>query len=296
MMQNIFTKRLIITSIIALLLAPSLAVSGLSVSQTPGIKVEKITSKITRFEETIQLSYSQNLPVPEGAFYRVSVYGVKIGNGVVLIDAGDDSLAEELYQAVTQTLHKPIIAVYLTHYHADHAGAGAFFQELGIPVYAPMGDAMFIMAGANLQPGIPDEFTYAGYTPEKYYETDALEPGFSWMPEIGHTAGAISIQYDKDDKSYLFSADTILPMFTDNTNQLDLTYDLTVGTAYQNYGLTMMGYGTFWYDQLDTLYGMLGSVGGYDLVLTGHTPVLDSTQVINYIGYTIATLEYFPYI
>ena len=78
-------------------------------------------------------------------------------------------------------------------------------------------------------------------------------------------------------------------MFTDDMNQLDLTYDLTVGIAYQNYGLTMMGYGTFWYDQLDTLYGMLGSVGGYDLVLSGHTPVLDSTKVINYIGYTIGT-------
>lgn len=116
------------------------------------------------------------------------------------------------------------------------------------------------------------------------------------MPEIGHTAGTISIQYDKDDHSYLFSADTILPMFTDNTNQLDLTYDLTVGTAYQNYGLTRMGYGTFWYDQLDTLYSMLGSVRNYDLVLTGHTPVLDSTQATNYIGYTIRTLEYFPYI
>jgi len=107
------------------------------------------------------------------------VYGVKIGNGVVLIDAGDDSLAEELYQAVTQTLNKPIIAIYLTHYHADHAGAGAFFQELGIPVYAPMEDAMFIMIGANLQPGSPDEFTYAGYTPShKLYRI------YHWNPRV----------------------------------------------------------------------------------------------------------------
>ncbi len=56
--------------------------------------------------------------------------------------------------------------------------------------------------------GIPDEFTYTGYSPDKYYETDELEPGFSWMPEIGHTGGAISIQYSKDDHNYLFSADT----------------------------------------------------------------------------------------
>ncbi len=69
-MQNIFTKRLIITSIIVLLLVPSLAVSGLSVSQNPGIKVEKITSKITRFEETKQLSYSQTLPAPEGSILQ----------------------------------------------------------------------------------------------------------------------------------------------------------------------------------------------------------------------------------
>ena len=163
--------------------------------------------------------------MPIGAYYRVSVYGVKIGNGVVLIDAGDDSLAEELYQAVTQTFNKPIIAVYLTHYHADHAGGGSYFQTQGIPVYAPTAEAMFIIAGANLQPDIPDEFTYTGYGPDKYYETDELEPGFSWMPEIGHTGGAIAIQYSKDDHNYLFSADTILSMFTDNTGQLDLTYD-----------------------------------------------------------------------
>jgi len=41
---------------------------------------------------------------------------------------------------------------------------------------------------------------------------------------------------------------------------------------------------------------MLETVDDYDLVLTGHTPVLDDDEASTYISSTIETLGYFPYL
>lgn len=291
-------KILLITFIVAVLVLPVIPVGAKKCPLPSSITVEKISSKITRFKEKIPLelpdSPLSNPPLPEDAFYTVSVYAVKVRGGIVLIDCGDEELATDLYEAVSIIFSQPITAVYVTHYHADHAGAGSYFQTLGIPVYAPEAEAGAILLGAAVQPGIPDAFTYEGYTPNGYYEAVELERGFKIVLAPGHTPGAVHVEYTKGSKSYLFTADTLLPMGSFNPFDPDFTYELSFQTAYQNYELELLGYGTAWTDQLNTLNGMLDDISSYELVLTGHTPILTAEEASNYITYTMGVFPPIP--
>ncbi len=284
-------KILLITFIVAILVLPLVPVGAKKTPIPSSITVERISSKITRFEEKIPL----DIPglTPPDAYYRASVYAVKVEGGIVLIDSGDEALAEDLYEAVTGTLSQPIVAIYLTHYHADHAGGGSYFQSMDIPVYSPMAEAWAIQLGANVQSGIPDAFTYPEYTPDEFYENIELERGFEIKPASGHTFGAVHIKFTKGNKNYLFTADTILPMASEDQSPLDFTSNLSIQTAHQNYGYKDAGPIDLWTTQLNTLYGMMSDIGSYEMVLTGHTPILDSENSIWYLGYTISILESF---
>lgn len=287
-MQKRYSKIMLSIIIIVSMIIPALSVSAKKYDETGSIPAYPVTKKVIRFEETIPLS--EGVTGFPGAFYKVNIYGVDVGNGVILIDCGDDDLAPELYKSVTKAFNKPILAVYLTHYHSDHAGGGLYFQSRGIPVYAPESEAGPIWLGANVMENIPSDFTYTGYMVDYTYETSELYPRFEIIPEPGHTYGAVAIEYRHGNRMYLFTMDTILPM-QDNPEDLDLTYEITFNSAYQTYlsapYLTDM--------QIGTLYGMLDTIGGYDYVLTGHifTP-MDAATAYGYIQYTIGTLEYFP--
>ncbi len=288
--KRLLTKLILSMIIITMLIVPTLSASAKKYREDGSIPAYPVTDKVIRFEETIPLS--EDAVGYPGFSYRVNVYGVDVGKGVILIDSGDDDLASELYKSVTKSFNKPIIAVYLTHYHADHAGGGAYLQSMGIPVYAPVDEMYFIMQGANLQPGTPIDFTYTGYVPDYTYEESDLYNRFEVIPEPGHTMGAVSIEYRHGNTMYLFTADTILPMTMDDVNELDMTSELTIGTAYNNYLYANYLYTT----QLNTLNGMLYTVSDYDYVLTGHINPMSSEMANGYIQYTIGTLLYFPYI
>ncbi len=287
------SRLLLLTIIITSLVLPILPVEAKKCPIPSTISVEKINGRITKFEETIPLDVPE-MGIPSGAYYRVSVYAVKVRRGVVLIDCGDDALASDLYQAVSATFRRPIRAVYLTHYHADHAGGGEYFQSMGIPVYAPQAEGGFIQLGAQLG-GLPDAFTYSGYTPDGYYEDIDLYRGFEVIPAPGHTSGAVHIEYNKGRRSFLFTADTILPMMEDDDpSPLDFTFELNFQTAVQNYEAEVAGYGTFWTDQQATLTSMMTDIECYRLVLTGHAGVLDSDDSLGYLMYTLGTLAVIP--
>jgi|GEM_PF-1891095 glyoxylase-like metal-dependent hydrolase (beta-lactamase superfamily II) len=301
MFQNKSKRRiLLITFIVAILVLPVVPVGAKKQAISSSIRIEKITSKITRFEETIPLNIPGQM-LPPGAYYTASVYAVKVKGGIVLIDCGDETLADDLYKAVSKTYERPIKAVYLTHYHADHAGGGKYFQDIGIPVYGPAGDAGPIYLGADFTiinpnlPPIPEEFTYEGYVIDGTLEYTELEREFEIIQAPGHTPGAVHIKYTKGNKDYLFTADTILPMMADGQSQLDMTAVLTIGTAYENYLNENPGTFEPWSDQLTTLNGMLADISDYELVLTGHTPELNSIDVSTYIGYTIQILGSFEF-
>lgn len=296
MQKRLHLKLLISMIIITMLILPTLSASAKYFKKNDSINKYQITKDVIRFEEIITLNLPPEYgPIPEGAYYRANVYGVDVGDGVVLIDCGDDTLAKELFKSVRKAFKKPIVGVYLTHYHADHAGGGSYFQSKGVPVSAPMAEMYFIATGANVgSDPMPDQFTYSGYEPDYSYEFGEIEAGFSVTPEPGHTMGAVSISYISGDASYLFTADTILPMESDDVDYLDMTFDLAFGTAYQNYLNSVPGYDLYG-TQLVTLSGMLYSVSGYDYVLTGHIDPMDIDGALSYIGYTIYVLEMFPY-
>jgi len=297
MKQNRIKNTVFIMLIAVILLVPTTSVGAKEFKKNDSIVEDRISEDVIRFEETISLDLPPEYgTVPVGAYYRVNVYGVDVGDGVVLIDCGDEALAKELYKSVHKAFKKPILAVYLTHYHADHAGGGSYFQSKGVQVYSPMAEMYFISAGANVGGApIPDQFTYAGYTPDYSYEYGVLEAGFTVVPEPGHTMGEVSIAYTSGDASYLFSSDTILPMMTDDVDDLDMTFEITFNTAYQNY-LNSNPFYDLYGTQLATLGGMMPTVAAYDYALTGHISPLDGYTAAYYVGYTIGTLEYFPYL
>lgn len=287
------SRVLLLTIIITSLILPILPVEAKKCPIPSTITVEKINGRITKFEETIPLDIP-GMGLPEDAYYRVSVYAVKVRRGVVLIDCGDEALASDLYQAVSATFRRPIKAVYLTHYHADHAGGGEYFQSMGIPVYAPQAEGFFIQLGAQLG-GVPDAFTYTGYTPDGYYENIDLYSEFDVIPAPGHTSGNVHIEYCKGRRSYLFTADTILPMMEDDDpSPLDFTFELNFQTAVQNYEAEVAEFGTFWTDQQATLTTMIPEIESYRLVLTGHAGVLGSDNSLGFVIYTLGTLAAIP--
>ena len=68
-------------------------------------------------------------------------------------------------------------------------------------------------------------------------------------------------------------------------------------TAVQNYQMEQLGVWEFWTYQLSTLNAMTGYISDYDLVLTGHAPVLDSSSSIMYVNYSIEVMaNQVPYI
>ena len=132
------------------------------------------------------------MELPEGAYYKVNIYGIDIGDGIVLIDCGDEDYVKNLYKSVRKAFKKPVIAVYLTHGHADHAGGGAYFQRKGVPVYSHSYEVPLIESGAY-DPSVPDQFTYTGFTPDYLYAYAEEEEGFTIEYTPGHTMGSSSL-------------------------------------------------------------------------------------------------------
>lgn len=292
MQKRTYTKLMLTIIITSLLITPILSASAKKYDESGIIPSYPVTKKVIRFEESIPISSEvaqmYGYPSDFTGYYTVNVYGVDVGKGVVLIDSGDDDLANELYKSVTHAFNKPILAVYLTHYHSDHAGGGLCFKNMGIPVYAPENEIWFIEQGADVGSNIPSDFTYEGYTPIAYNEND-LYHRFEVIPEPGHTGGQVSIAYRHGHTKYLFSADTILPM-EPALDPFDLTYLVTHISALETYSqapsLTAL--------QILTLNGMIDSVSCYDYILTGHANVMDPTTTVTKIGYTIWVLENLP--
>lgn len=292
------------------------------------IETYPLGNGLTMFKEYIPLSpelmaNNLDLPVeelPDGLFYTVNVFALEVpipvsdvydedddaddeddectDTMVILIDVGDQRLAKKLFKAVKKAYKQKPDAVYVTHYHSDHAGGGTYFQKKDVPVYAPMTEGMFIELGAAVSPEVPPEFTYKGYTPDHYYELSTLAPGFDIIEASGHTMGAVHVEYRSDYTAFLFTSDTILPRESDKVNELDMTYLLTVGTAYQNYLNSNLPpvFFDFYHEQLETLDETSSTVWGYELILNGHTPALEPMYAAGYITATIMTMGHFPYL
>jgi len=276
------------------------AASGKQFKKNDSINEFRISADVIRFEEVIPLNIDPAFfeqygvdPFDDGSYYNVNAYGIDVGEGVILIDCGDEALAKNLYKSVKKAFKKPIIAVYLTHGHADHAGGGSYFQNNGVPVYASQYDIPIIASGASVpNMAIPDEFTYEPYIPEFLYEYSVIAPGFAIVPTPGHTMGSVSIMYHSEHGSYLFTGDAILEM--PGTDPLDQSFTLSMFTAYNNWLMDQdPAYPEFMYWWQFSL-GMLGStVSDVGTVCPGHDASYESAYASGYIGSTSSLLESF---
>lgn len=237
--KSVITISLIIALFLVATASPLVQASPTQISQI-AVHVER-RGYIYRFEEFIDLS-----DLFPGSFYKANVYAVGTPDGLILIDCGAEDLYDLLMIEISKKFpKKPVVAVLLTHGHADHAGAGHYFLEEGVPVYAPIGDAYIIAMGNNF-PGVPEQFTYTGYQPTGFlYGGDTIF-GLRVLSTPGHTPGSISC-YNEITR-VLFTGDTTISCQEDDTGFGDLTFE--------------MEYFTMLFSDNDSLNAQLGSLNG----------------------------------
>lgn len=135
---------------------------------------------------------------------------VDVGGQVLLVDPGSEEGAADMAESLRDAGFDPttFAAVLLTHGHADHAGAAAYFRETyGTPIVGGRGDEPMFASGANdeLCPtnaraeNMVDDHQGATYTP---FLPDLLVDGRTTLeafglpavtvePLPGHTAGSL---------------------------------------------------------------------------------------------------------
>ncbi len=271
------SKRVIVIGLIVslFLIATAIPVASAKSAQIPSIEFHMERRGVVRFEEFILIS--PELGMPPGSFYKANVYAFETKEGLVLVDSGAEDLYQSLIEAIEKRFNnKPIIAVLLTHGHADHAGAGSYFLEMGVPVYAPIGDAYLIQTGMNF-PGIPSDFTYTGYMPTGYLYGGETVFGLTVIPTPGHSPG--SICFIDQRTGALFAGDTTIAYPEDDISLEDMTFEMEYMTLLftDNYSLQV---------QLDSLNVLLGLAtdGQAETLLPGHNEAYHpSREVQRYI-------------
>ena len=280
--------------IISLFITPTLGVSAKRYKKNDNITENRLAYNVIRFEEKIPLELdgsAYGIEVPEGAYYTVNVYGIDVGPGVILIDCGDESMARDLYKSVRKAFRKPILGVYLTHGHADHAGGGSYFQRKHVPIFASAYEVDLIEAGAySPYYESPDVFLYTGYTPDFLYEELPVWWGFNYEYAPGHTNGHVVLSYQNWHNSYVFTGDVIMEQ--PSADPLDFTFTTSWFTALTLYQLTPI------YDFIGewqaTLTYMYTYIPNYETVCPGHGSEYNSDYATPYIGFTSYVLEELP--
>jgi glyoxylase-like metal-dependent hydrolase (beta-lactamase superfamily II) len=282
------TSKALILTIVLILVAPSFAqVAYAKPKKTIPfedlIVQEQVCKGVVRYTEFVPITI---YGFPELAFYTVNVYAVDTKKGVVLVDSGTEDLAQMLYLRVEATFRrKPIIAVLLTHGHADHAGGGGFFQDKGAAVFVGAGDWQMVEKG-NAYEGVPDDFRYTGYTPDATYEASKLPSDFKYHPIPGHTMGSVVLEYKY--KKLLFTGDASLPSPDEDINPLDFTSELDYGALdvlkAQAPELLSM--------QIDSLNSILPLISGKTIMCPGHKGVYKGPQATANIYTAIQTIQY----
>ena len=126
---------------------------------------------------------------------RVNVYVLEAPDGLCLVDCGPYGLYTGLRALIARSFPgKSIRRIYLTHGHADHAGAGARCANDGIELWAAEGDRQMLRNGGP--DGVPSLFRYPGFEPthplvqgDRIRLTDDRELEVLSLP--GHTAGSV---------------------------------------------------------------------------------------------------------
>ena len=152
----------------------------------------------------------------------ISNAGVVITDkGVVIIDAlGTPSLANKLLQEIRKITDKPVLKVFVTHYHADHIYGLQVFKEQGAEIIAPQGAYEYIDSDAassrleerqfSLEPWVNEDTKIV--VPDKIIDKseEISVGGFSFiLSYVGpaHSDGDMTVYVEND--RVLFTGDLI---------------------------------------------------------------------------------------
>ncbi|MEM3514813.1 MAG: MBL fold metallo-hydrolase [Candidatus Hadarchaeum sp.] len=276
--RRFFKPMIAVLMVVVILLVTAPSIAQAKSKSTAAVKVYQERDGVTRFEEYTPLS--SQLGVPPGFFYKANVYAVNFKGGIVLIDCGAEDLYSDLMVAINKKLpSRPILAVLLTHGHADHAGAGHYFIDAGIPVYASFADSYLIQMGMNF-PGVPIDFTYTGYTPTQLLYGGEHLFGLNVIPTPGHTYGCLS--FLEVETKLLFSGDVTISYPGDDVAPEDMTFELEYMTlqATDDTSLEM---------QLNSLNLLLELTGDRQVkaIMPGHNQTYYGKHVVDYLKNSI---------
>lgn len=127
----------------------SIALVGIAWATAPAVQAQTPAANKASVEDTVEVKAIQVAPntyfvqgVPEMGSKQNQNFISNAGfvvtpKGVVVIDAlGSPVLAQKLIQEIRKITKQKIVAVVLTHYHADHVYGLQEFKRLGATIYA----------------------------------------------------------------------------------------------------------------------------------------------------------------
>lgn len=162
--------------------------------------------------------------IDTGAVYDCHVYLVDGGSAAALIDCGTGLATDELIAAVDETgCRERLTDVFVTHYHADHAGgAAAIRSSVGIRIRASAetaaalsaGDEDASQVGAARDAGIyPSDYRYQPCPVDgELSDGEARQLGavsITAYKTPGHCAGHLCFVVDDGDRQALCSGDAV---------------------------------------------------------------------------------------
>lgn len=173
-----------------------------------------------------------------------NVYLIDTGDGFVLIDSGcgiDQWRIGSIIQSHGFSLDR-LRAVFLTHYHADHACGAKLFHELsGCRVFAPKAEAKAIAVGDEIATSLagakghsyPLDYSYSACPcVEGMFDRQTMKIGsvaFRCIHVPGHSLCDMLLYAEIDGKNCLFSGDAI---FDNGEILLQSLYDVSIKPYY----------------------------------------------------------------
>lgn len=169
-----------------------------------------------------------------------NVYLIDVGDGVVLIDSGT-GLEPEKMDAVIEShgfTLRDVKAIFLTHYHGDHAcGAARIQKASGAPIYAPELEAQAIQDGdetATSVAGAKGGLYPANFSYPKADRVISLKEGevvtvgnvaFQAFLCPGHSLQDMVVYAEIDGKQCLFTGDFV---FAQGMVLIQSLYDVSI--------------------------------------------------------------------
>ena len=173
---------------------------------------------------------TNNIYLLSGGFYcggeygaLGNVYGIRTVEGMILIDCGLPEYGLKMIQQTMDyySLEDIITHIILTHSHVDHCGNAKHYQDLGAKIIAGKGDVDYLCkaGGFNMfRETVYEENAYhifPAFTPDIMISEDQEmvlnDLTFRFINIPGHTVGSIAILLSFEEKTILFTGDSISP-------------------------------------------------------------------------------------